>query len=192
MPRTPHSTPSGGQGNLNQIEPSTLAAATPRQRQRVTPLRFRRSRKSEEISPSLSLYLVGYPSRVWRIAAKLQWRTGRRAGLCSRDRNNKATLPLTQPGRTSKSSAKDSSLLIAKFQARARRPPFLVTDRCTTAEVRGRSLFVHCYDSRISSLSGMDSDLEAFSRNPADGSFAALPCRTAAKTNYLKPRFLSY
>jgi hypothetical protein len=38
----------------------------------------------------------------------------------------------------------------------------------------------------------MDSDLEAFSHNPADGSFAALPGRTAAKTNYLKPRFLSY
>jgi hypothetical protein len=38
----------------------------------------------------------------------------------------------------------------------------------------------------------MDSDLEAFSHNPADGSFAALPGRTAAKTNYLNPRFLSY
>ena len=45
---------------------------------------------------------------------------------------------------------------------------------------------------RKSPLSGMDSDLEAFSHNPADGSFAALPGRTAAKTNYLNPRFLSY
>jgi hypothetical protein len=45
---------------------------------------------------------------------------------------------------------------------------------------------------RGSSRSGMDSDLEAFSHNPADGSVAALPGRTAAKTNYLKPRFLSY
>ncbi|CAL1200152.1 unnamed protein product [Candida parapsilosis] len=35
-----------------------------------------------------------------------------------------------------------------------------------------------------SSLSSMDSDLEAFSHNPADGSFAALPDQTAAKTNY--------
>ena len=43
-----------------------------------------------------------------------------------------------------------------------------------------------------SPLSGMDSDLEAFSHYPADGSFAALPCRTAAKTNYPNPRFLSY
>ncbi|SLM37526.1 hypothetical protein LPUS_07389 [Lasallia pustulata] len=28
--------------------------------------------------------------------------------------------------------------------------------------------------------------------NPADGSFAAMPCQTAAKTNYLNQRFLSY
>ena len=41
-------------------------------------------------------------------------------------------------------------------------------------------------------VSGMDSDLEAFSHNPADGSFAALPGRTAANTNYLNERFLSY
>ena len=43
-----------------------------------------------------------------------------------------------------------------------------------------------------SPVSGMDSDLEAFSHNPADGSVAALPGRTAAKTNYLNQRFLSY
>ncbi|KUJ06140.1 hypothetical protein LY89DRAFT_603795, partial [Mollisia scopiformis] len=45
---------------------------------------------------------------------------------------------------------------------------------------------------RKSPRSGMDSDLEAFSHYPADGSFAALPCQTAAKTNYLNQRFLSY
>jgi len=45
---------------------------------------------------------------------------------------------------------------------------------------------------RKSSRSGMDSNLEAFSYYPADGSFAALPGRTAAKTNYLNARFLSY
>jgi hypothetical protein len=33
--------------------------------------------------------------------------------------------------------------------------------------------------------SGMVSDLEAFSHYSADGSFAALPCQTSAKTNYL-------
>ena len=44
----------------------------------------------------------------------------------------------------------------------------------------------------VSSRSGMDSDLEAFSHYPADGSVAALPGRTTAKTNYLNERFLSY
>jgi hypothetical protein len=45
---------------------------------------------------------------------------------------------------------------------------------------------------RTSPLSGTDSDLEAFSHYPADGSFAALPGRAAAKANYLNQRFLSY
>ena len=46
--------------------------------------------------------------------------------------------------------------------------------------------------SRGLSQSGTDSDLEAFSHNLADGSVAAMPRRTAAKTNYLNQRFLSY
>ena len=45
---------------------------------------------------------------------------------------------------------------------------------------------------RTSPRSGTDSDLEAFSHYPADGSVAALPGQTAAKTNYLNQRFLSY
>ena len=43
-----------------------------------------------------------------------------------------------------------------------------------------------------SSLSSMDSDLEAFSHNPTDGSFAPLPFQARAFTNYLNQRFLSY
>ena len=38
----------------------------------------------------------------------------------------------------------------------------------------------------------MDSDLEAFSHYPTDGSFAALPFQATALTNYLNKRFLSY
>lgn len=38
----------------------------------------------------------------------------------------------------------------------------------------------------------MDSDLEAFSHYPADGSFAALAGQPAANTNYLNEGFLSY
>lgn len=41
-------------------------------------------------------------------------------------------------------------------------------------------------------VSGTDSDLEAFSHNPADDSFASLPDRTDANTNYLNEQFLSY
>ena len=38
----------------------------------------------------------------------------------------------------------------------------------------------------------MDSDLEAFSRNPTDGSFAVLASQLAAFTKYLNEVFLSY
>ena len=38
----------------------------------------------------------------------------------------------------------------------------------------------------------MDSDLEAFSHYPADGSFAALAFQLAAFTKYLNEVFLSY
>lgn len=41
-------------------------------------------------------------------------------------------------------------------------------------------------------VSSTDSGLEAFSHNPTRGSFAALPDRTAANTNYANQRFLSY
>ena len=41
-------------------------------------------------------------------------------------------------------------------------------------------------------LFSMDSDLEAFSRNPTRGSFAALPFQAAAFTNYANYVFLSY
>ena len=37
-----------------------------------------------------------------------------------------------------------------------------------------------------------DSDLEAFSHNPTDGSFAALAVQLTAFTNYPKQGFLSY
>ena len=41
-------------------------------------------------------------------------------------------------------------------------------------------------------IPSMDSGLEAFSHNPTDGSFAALPFQATAFTNYLNQRFLSY
>ena len=44
----------------------------------------------------------------------------------------------------------------------------------------------------ITSLSSMDSDLEAFSHNPTDGSFTALAGLPTVFTNYLNQLFLSY
>ena len=41
-------------------------------------------------------------------------------------------------------------------------------------------------------LASMDSDLEAFSRNPTDDSFAVIPFQVAAFTKYLNEVFLSY
>ena len=41
-------------------------------------------------------------------------------------------------------------------------------------------------------LASMDSDLEAFSRNPTDGSFAVLAFQLAAFTKYMNEVFLSY
>ena len=44
----------------------------------------------------------------------------------------------------------------------------------------------------LSTLSSMDSGLEAFSRNPTHGSFSALTFQSTEFTNYVNQRFLSY
>ena len=56
----------------------------------------------------------------------------------------------------------------------------------------GTAILIHILNTPYFITSSMGSDLEAFSHNPADGSFAALPDQTAAKTNYPNERFLSY
>ena len=116
------------------------------------------------------------------------------AGLRSVARNNKATRLLTRPGRATKSSAKDSPPRAVKLPSAGWGAP-----RFRGIPVAGllrSAAEAYSYPTTTcgeeSPLSGMDSDLEAFSHNPADGSFAALPGQTAAKTNYLNPRFLSY
>ena len=74
--------------------------------------------------------------------------------------------------------------------------------RFTTKAFNGRSSLNatgHTYILSCSSgnggqrcLASMDSDLEAFSRNPTDGSFAVLAFQLAAFTKYLNEVFLSY
>jgi hypothetical protein len=115
-------------------------------------------------------------------------------GLRSVDRSNKATLPRTRPGAAFKSYARDPSPRMVKLQS-AGWAPGLHAREPAAGLLRYRAE-AYSYPTtmcgRKSPRSGMDSDLEAFSHNPADGSFAALPGRTAAKTNYLNQRFLSY
>ncbi|KAK8526739.1 hypothetical protein V6N13_100760 [Hibiscus sabdariffa] len=111
------------------------------------------------------------------------------------DRGSKATLPLTIPRRVFKSSAKDSTRRSVEItlqggthdlsDARAtpttralggQRPLLRVGNRATGACV----------------ASSPDSDLEAFSHNPAHGSFAPLAFQPSAMTNCANQRFLSY
>ncbi len=61
--------------------------------------------------------------------------------------------------------------------------------------VQGYVAYRYSCNARVeegSSLSSMDSDLEAFSHNPTHDSFAALPVQATAITNYVNQRFLSY
>lgn len=120
-------------------------------------------------------------------------------GLISADRNNKATLLLTIPRCTSKSYTNDLSSRKMTLQSAGKHPrPFRQGHRRQPAMVQRRhkdALFVSiycCARQRKSPRSSMDSDLEAFSHNPTDGSFAAMPDQTAAKTNYPNELFLSY
>ena len=115
----------------------------------------------------------------------------------SAGRGNKAPPPRTPAAGTAQSSARDPPPRVRRdCHAPAGTPgAFVRGPRREPARVPGPKAYPYppAHRGEIkSSLVGMDSDLEAFSRYPADGSFAALPCRTAAKTNYLNQRFLSY
>ena len=60
-----------------------------------------------------------------------------RAGLRSADRNNKATLPLTRPGKSVQSYAKDLSPPMVKLQFAGWSPGIPPGPRCQPAEVQG-------------------------------------------------------
>ncbi|KAJ5186138.1 hypothetical protein N7491_005993 [Penicillium cf. griseofulvum] len=83
---------------------------------------------------------------------------------------------------------------LQRIYPRASSRGFLPGSRRQPAEVHGPKAYSYPTTTcgAKSPRSGTDSDLEAFSHNPADGSVAALPGQTAAKTNYLNQRFLSY
>jgi hypothetical protein len=134
---------------------------------------------------------VGVGREVRPFSAKQICRT---KGLTSADRSNKATLLLTVPrpdssrlqrihphtyhdcdSRTNRLNISVEPIEPTWFGSRAKL-------YCNTCNTRGTNIVV----------SSMDSDLEAFSHNPADDSFAPLPDRTGANTKYLNERFLSY
>ena len=102
-------------------------------------------------------------------------------GLISVDRRTKPTLILTIPRSLFKSSTKDLSFAI-----------FEIVIHSYDLGRKRLSVFVSDRERWTSTISSMDSDLEAFSHYPTDGSFAALPFQATALTNYLNKRFLSY
>src|SRR5436853_2340002 len=117
-------------------------------------------------------------------------------GWISVYRGSKATLPLTMPRRVFKSSAKDSarrpfgiSLQGGPAAALPRGPrPSTCARGGASAPTVGRE----AADGRGRRFSSLDSDLEAFSHNPAHGSFAPLAFQPSAMTNCVNQRFLSY
>ena len=74
------------------------------------------------------------------------YKSGRQTGLRSADRNNKATLLLTRPGRTAKSSAKDSSQRAVKLQSGSHRRALLARRNAPLLRFGARGLFVLEYD----------------------------------------------
>ena len=117
-------------------------------------------------------------------------------GWISVDRGSKATLPLTMPRRVFKSSAKDSARRPSGIALRGGRLRPIRRGGCARdtspwgpeAPTAGREASGGL-GRRFTSL---DSDLEAFSHNPAHGSFAPLAFQPSAMTNCVNQRFLSY
>src|SRR5436190_20074512 len=117
-------------------------------------------------------------------------------GWISVDRGSKATLPLTMPRRVFKSSAKDSarrpfgiSLQGGPATALPRGPR---PSTCARGGAGAPTVGREAADGRGRRFSSLDSDLEAFSHNPAHGSFAPLAFQPSAMTNCVNQRFLSY
>lgn len=68
------------------------------------------------------------------------------AGLRSAPRNNKATRVLTRPGRSTKSSAKDSSQRAVKLQFGDQAPAFIADATVPLLRSGAKGLFVSSYD----------------------------------------------
>jgi len=101
----------------------------------------------------------------------------------------------TIPRSLFKSYTKDLSLPIFELVFQHRLTGILFPAKCRhNVMILARRLYVLILHqgSHISPLSSMDSGLEAFSRNPAHGSFSALTFQSTEFANYVNQRFLSY
>ena len=99
------------------------------------------------------------------------------AGRTSADRRTRPTLMLTVPG----------------FRNKVVYRGFTKSNGINCYDERcWRNLSLHAYIRQNIIAFSKDSDLEAFSHNPTDGSFTALAVQLTVLTNYLNQRFLSY
>ncbi|MBA0672460.1 hypothetical protein Goklo_025296, partial [Gossypium klotzschianum] len=111
------------------------------------------------------------------------------------DHGSKATLPLTIPRRVFKLSAKDSTRRsVGITLQKGTRDLSAATAALTTYALGGQRplLLVGNRATGVFFASSPDSDLEAFSHNPAHGSFAPLAFQPSTMTNCANQRFLSY
>jgi hypothetical protein len=118
----------------------------------------------------------------------------RTKGLTSADRSNKATLLLTVPRPDSSRLQRIHPRTYHDCNSRTNQLDISVRPIKPTSFGSRAKLYSNTSNTRGTNIvvSSMDSDLEAFSHNPADDSFAPLPDRTGANTKYLNERFLSY
>ncbi|KAK8985065.1 hypothetical protein V6N11_076757 [Hibiscus sabdariffa] len=108
---------------------------------------------------------------------------------------DKATLPLTIPRRVFKSSAKDSTRSSVEITLQGGTRDLSDARAAPTTRALGGHRPLLRVGNRATGAcvaSSPDSDLEAFSHNPAHGSFAPLAFQPSAMTNCANQRFLSY
>ncbi|KAK8634734.1 hypothetical protein V6N13_022615 [Hibiscus sabdariffa] len=108
---------------------------------------------------------------------------------------DKATLPLTIPRRVFKSSAKVSTRRSVEITLQGGTRDLSDARAAPTTRALGGHRPLLRVGNRATGAcvaSSPDSDLEAFSHNPAHGSFAPLAFQPSAMTNCANQRFLSY
>ncbi|KAK8666658.1 hypothetical protein V6N13_006810 [Hibiscus sabdariffa] len=113
------------------------------------------------------------------------------SGMSGVDRGSKATLPLTIPRRVFKSSAKDSTRRSVEITLQGGTRDLSDARAAPTTRALGGHRPLLRVGNRATGAcvaSSPDSDLEAFSHNPAHGSFAPLAFQPSAMTNCANQR----